>query len=54
MVSGVGLYLTILWFAVLFIGGMAAGKLKSELYKGITIGALIAIPMTFVVMWFFG
>lgn len=51
MSSVVGLWLSVLWLAVLFVGGILSARLKSELYKGLTIGALIAIPITYVVVW---
>lgn len=50
----IGLWLSVLWLIVLFVGGVVASKTKSNLYKGITIGALIAIPATYVVIWLVG
>lgn len=50
----IGLWLSVLWLIVLFVGGVVASKTKSDLYKGITIGALIAIPATYVVIWLVG
>lgn len=51
MFGDVGLWLTGLWFLVLFVGGITAGQTKSDLIKGITIGALITIPVTYLVMF---
>ncbi|MCF8529149.1 MAG: hypothetical protein K9G13_04010 [Aquiluna sp.] len=51
MFGDVGLWLTGLWFLVLFVGGITAGQTKSDLIKGIAIGALITIPVTYLVMF---
>jgi hypothetical protein len=51
MFGDVGLWLTGLWFLVLFVGGITAGQTKSDLIKGITIGSLITIPVTYLVMF---
>jgi high-affinity Fe2+/Pb2+ permease len=50
----IGLWLSVLWLVVLFVGGAVASKTKSELYKGVTIGALVAIPLTYIFVWFVG
>jgi hypothetical protein len=50
----VGLWLSGLWLLVLFVGGAVASRTKSELYKGLTIGALIAIPATYILTWLLG
>ena len=51
MFGDVGLWLTGLWFLVLFVGGITAGQTESDLIKGIAIGALITIPVTYLVMF---
>lgn len=50
----VGLWLSVLWLIVLFVGGVVASRTKSDLYKGFTIGALIAIPATYILVWLLG
>jgi high-affinity Fe2+/Pb2+ permease len=47
----IGLWLSVLWLIVLFVGGIVASKTKSDLYKGVALGALIAIPATYVLIW---
>lgn len=47
----VGLWLSVLWLIVLFVGGVVASRTKSDLYKGVAIGALIAIPTTYILIW---
>jgi hypothetical protein len=47
----VGLWLSVLWLIVLFVGGVMASRTKSDLYKGVTIGVLIAIPTTYILIW---
>ena len=47
----IGLWLSVTWLIVLFVGGAVASKTKSDLYKGVTLGALIAIPATYVLIW---
>lgn len=49
----VGLVLTGLWMVVLFVGAITSKSQKSELIKGITIGALVAIPATYIITWLF-
>lgn len=49
----VGLVLTGLWMVVLFVGAITSKSQKSELVKGITIGALVAIPATYIITWLF-
>ena len=50
----VGLWLTGLWLVVLFVGAALTTRLKSELIKGATIGALVAIPATYIFIWLLG
>lgn len=49
----VGLALSVVWILVLFVGAIVSKSQKSELIKGITIGALIAIPVTYIITWLF-
>jgi hypothetical protein len=49
----VGLVLTGFWIVVLFVGAITSKSQKSELVKGITIGALVAIPATYIITWLF-
>jgi hypothetical protein len=49
----VGLVLTGLWMVVLFVGAITSKSQKSELVNGITIGALVAIPATYIITWLF-
>lgn len=49
----VGLVLSVVWILVLFVGAIVSKSQKSELIKGITIGALIAIPVTYIITWLF-
>ena len=49
----VGLILTGLWIVVLFVGAITSKSQKSELVKGMTIGALVAIPATYMITWLF-
>jgi hypothetical protein len=49
----VGLVLTGLWMVVLFVGAITSKSQKSDLVKGITIGALVAIPATYIITWLF-
>ncbi len=49
----VGLVLTGLWMFVLFVGAITSKSQKSDLVKGITIGALVAIPATYIITWLF-
>jgi len=49
----VGLILTGLWIVVLFVGAITSKSQKSELLKGMTIGALVAIPATYIITWLF-
>jgi hypothetical protein len=49
----VGLVLSVVWILVLFLGAILSKSQKSELIKGITIGALAAIPVTYIISWLF-
>ena len=49
----VGLVLSAVWILVLFVGAILSKSQKSELIKGITIGALVAIPVTYIITWMF-
>lgn len=49
-----GFWLTGLWLVVLFVGGTYSTRVKSELLKGVTIGALFAIPATYILVWALG
>ena len=49
----VGLVLTSLWIVLLFVGAITSKSQKSEFVKGITIGALVAMPTTYIITWLF-